>query len=122
MDSKDSSNRSPHSNTEDTWFQTDDILGEEIWFDTGVGGGGIEIVPSTISNLLDTWVKIALLVSGDTGSVLAVLHVDTQINNEGGWDQSVVGAVHVDWAGWDKGQHKPSTGNGEHEDCSNSQQ
>src|SRR6266852_642119 len=35
------------------------------------------MVPSTISNLLDTCVKIALLVSGDTGSVLAVLHVDT---------------------------------------------
>ena len=30
MDSKDSSNRSPHSNTEGTWFQTDGILGEEI--------------------------------------------------------------------------------------------
>ena len=34
------------------------------------------MVLSTISNLLDTCVKIALLVSGDTGSVLAV-HVDT---------------------------------------------
>ena len=35
------------------------------------------MVPSTISNSLDTCVNIALLVSGDAGSVLAVLHVDT---------------------------------------------
>ena len=33
------------------------------------------MVPSTISNSLDTSVNIALLVSGDPGSVLAVLHV-----------------------------------------------
>ena len=77
MDSKGPSNASSHSNTGDTLssFQTDGIVSEQIGFDTGVSGGGIEMMPSTISNILGT--KIALLVSGNTGSVLALLHVDT---------------------------------------------
>ena len=35
------------------------------------------MVPSTISNLLDRCVNIALLISGDAGSVLVVLHFGT---------------------------------------------
>ena len=74
IDSEDSSNRSSHSNTGDTLssscFETEDILSEKIRSNTGVCGGGIEM-------LLDTCMKFALLVSGDTDSALAVLHVDT---------------------------------------------
>ena len=77
MDSKGPSNASSQSDTGDALssFQTDGIVSEQIGFDTGVGGGGIEMMPLTISNILGT--KIVLLVSGNTGSVLAVLHVDT---------------------------------------------
>ena len=77
MDSRGPSGALSHSGMGDTLssFQTDGIVSEQIGFDTGVSGGGIEMMPSTISNILGT--KIALPVSGNTGSVLAVLHVNT---------------------------------------------